>query len=133
MSDPFEVLVVCTANVCRSPLAERVIGTRFADAAHDGRIHDHLLLLRSAGTDAEPGDPMCPQSAALVHYVPQEHRARLIQPRLLASAGLIVTADRYHRGECARMWPECRPRLFTLTQAAALAEIVAGSVRPGAT
>lgn len=131
VAEPFEMLVVCTANVCRSPLAERVIGVKFADAASHGAIHEHVLLLRSAGTDAEPGDPMCAQSAAHVHFVPQGHRARLIKPRLLATAGLVVTADRGHRGECARMWPECRPRLFTLNQAAALAGQVAATLANG--
>ena len=137
MTEQFEVLVVCTANICRSPLAERVIAKRLANAAEQGGIPPDLVFVRSAGTFAEPGSPMCEQSAARLGARPNDHRASLIKPRRLATAQLIVTADRGHRGVCARAWPECRPRLFTLTQAAALAEQIAerlatGSVPEGA-
>lgn len=131
MAEHFRILVVCTANVCRSPLGERVIAARLADAAHDGLIEEHLVVVRSAGVDAEPGDPMCPQSAAVVHMAPQEHRAQRLEPAMLEDANLILTADRSHRGECARMLPSCRPRLFTIVQAAALAEVVATALEAG--
>jgi len=125
------VLVVCTANICRSPLAERLIATQLADDLGVGLNPASFVLVRSAGTYAEPGDPMCPQSAARLGVDPMVHRARLVQAGVLATADLVVTADRGHRGVCARTWPECRPRLFTLTQAAALADQIAASLATG--
>lgn len=43
------VLVVCTGNICRSPLAEALLRTRFAGSG---------LRVHSAGTHALPGVPM---------------------------------------------------------------------------
>jgi protein-tyrosine phosphatase len=129
--EQFSVLVVCTANVCRSPLAEGIIQAAFANAAQEHRVDEHLVVVRSAGTDAEPGDPMCPLSAARIHAVPQQHRSRLVTADLLAGADLVVTAERYHRGACARTWPACRPYLFTLRQAAALAGPIADRLAAG--
>jgi protein-tyrosine phosphatase len=125
------VLVVCTANMCRSPLAERVIAVAFANAADSARIEHHLVEVRSAGTYAEPGDPMCDQSAEMVRLAPQEHRAQVLEPAMLAQADLVLAADRGHRGACARMLPACRPHLFTIRQAAALAQAVAGGLEVG--
>jgi protein-tyrosine phosphatase len=131
VAESFEVLVVCTANVCRSPLAAAIISMTFAAAARDGAVADHLVSVRSAGTEADPGDPMCWQSAEILQASAQEHRATLLEPDLLAGADLVITADRSQRGACARLWPECRPRLFTFTQAAALATSVSETLTSG--
>lgn len=115
---PFRILVICTANVCRSPLA--------ADVLRRGTI---LTEVTSAGTDAEPGERMCRQSATRAATI--DHRARPLTPDLLADADLVLALDRTHRAAAARLAPQCRPRTFTLRQAAALAEHVAATLDGG--
>lgn len=68
------ILAVCTGNICRSPLAEKVLKHRLADLA---------LSVSSAGTRARAGLPMTPQSIELAtaRGVPEEeatHAARQI-------------------------------------------------------
>ena len=63
------LVFVCTANVCRSPLAERVVRARLADRG----------WLASAGTRATDGQPMCGVSASLLQpaeSAPGGHVAR---------------------------------------------------------
>jgi protein-tyrosine phosphatase len=128
MGATFTILTVCTANVCRSPLAEAVL-TQWA-----GTHPEVAVTVGSAGVDAEPGQPMCPQSAALAHPGDPSaatHQARELTADLLAGADLVLVADRTHRSAAARLAPRCRPRLFTLTQAADLAEAVAAHLQRG--
>ena len=119
---PFRILVVCTANVCRSPLAERVLLRELAGTD---------VVVTSAGTHAEPGDPMCPGSAGWLGVDPTTHAARELDRDLLRDADLVLAADRTHRGACARLAPDCRPRLFTVRQAAGLASYVAACTADG--
>jgi protein-tyrosine phosphatase len=52
---PFGILYVCSANLCRSVLAERL--TRLWIENRPG-LADNRFTVSSAGTDAEPGNDM---------------------------------------------------------------------------
>ena len=133
----FEVLVVCTANICRSPAAETVLRGRLAQRGFD----DTGVQVSSAGVAARPGAAACGLSTALVaglldpdspelvtHREP--HSARLLTAELVAASDLILTADRSHRNRVAELAPRARKRTFTVLQAARMAEwiCVDGSV-----
>jgi protein-tyrosine-phosphatase len=134
--------VVCTANVCRSPLAAAVLdATVQLEAALD-----LVIDVQSAGVDvalvderadvradalADAFGGACLESAALAHFDAAAHRPQLLDPWMVESAALIVTMDRSQRAAVARMAPGCRPRLFTLVQAALLAEHVGQGLEMG--
>jgi protein-tyrosine phosphatase len=126
MAGEFRILVVCTANVCRSPLAEIVLQQGMAGQ------HSEFVDVTSAGTHADAGQPMCAQGAAHAGVDPDVHRSRLLSAVDLADADLVLTADRSQRAAAARLDPSCRPRLFTLRQAAGLATAVAQPLAVGA-
>ncbi len=131
MGAPVDVLFVCTANVCRSRAAEAVLAARVRPAG----LAD-VVRVRSAGTQAWPGEPMCAQAVARVGSPARADGARELTAADLARADLVLALDRTHRSVCARLLPACRPRLFTLRHAAALADVVvatlaAGQVPPG--
>lgn len=128
MQSGFTILMVCTANVCRSPLAASLLqqwslSSPWAD----------LIEIRSAGTVAAQGAPMCSEAAMLADDIAHHHRAVQLQPGMVIDADLILTADRDSRGIVARAVPTCRPKLFTVRQAAALSEYLAGVIRGGNT
>ncbi len=110
------LLVVCTANVCRSPLAERVLQQRLGDAVH----------VRSAGVRAMEGAPMCAVSA---HELPEgadpQHVARQVDGAAVRSAQLVVAMEREQRGALVREAPGSQATVFTLREAAALAAALA--------
>jgi protein-tyrosine-phosphatase len=122
------VLVVCSANVCRSPLAANVIEAAFAAATPDGE-----LVVESAGTAVDPGAPWCERSAAYVGIdaASDGHVAQPLDVEQLRASDVILTLDRSQRATAARMLPGCRPRLFTLTQASLLSEHIGDRLRTG--
>lgn len=148
----FRILVVCTANICRSPAAAALLSRELADRP---------VAVHSAGVAAQAGQPACDLSSALVgEFVAREyggttdselsvvesstdgpadrgvtplgrHRSRLVDAEMLSDAGLILALDRSHRAELARVDPASRARTFTLRQAAGLSDVVSGYTAAG--
>ena len=123
----FTVLVVCTGNICRSPLAERLgsahLGPLLADPA--------VLRLESAGTRAVAGSAMDPASARVLQALggdPEGVRARQLTDRIAASADLTLTMTRDHRRDVLSRAPRALARTFTLREAAGLLELLGPDV-----
>jgi protein-tyrosine phosphatase len=91
---PFSVLHVCTGNICRSPMAERLLRQAIAEEVGD-RV-DELILSQSAGTGGwHAGEEMNPPAAREVRRRGGEHTgfaARKLRGDHLDSADLVLTA-----------------------------------------
>jgi protein-tyrosine-phosphatase len=88
------VVLVCTGNTCRSPLAEALL--RQALLAH--AVAD--VEVSSAGTGAWEGAPASEGAylVALEHGLDLSgHRARLLTAEVIAESDLILTMARHHR------------------------------------
>jgi protein-tyrosine phosphatase len=110
------LLVVCTANICRSPMAQSMLVHRLGPA----------WQVASAGTLARPGQPMTPMAAEVVaaRGIPLvEHRSRRLEPALVEAADLILTATREHRAAVVGMVPRALRRTVTLRELARLARL----------
>lgn len=110
-----EVLFVCHANMCRSPMAE-YIARRL--------LGGHPVTVASAGTDAVDGAPMHPYAidvAAEAGADPTGFRARRLRREHLTGATLVLTATRRQRSLCTALAPSALHRTFTLRQFARLA------------
>lgn len=117
MSAP-TLLVVCTGNVCRSPLVERVLQHHLDGAHGAGTIRVH-----SAGTGALVGSPMDERSAALLRDLggdPGGFAARRLTSGMVAEADLVLTATRAHRADVVRLVPRAMRRTFTVRELALL-------------
>jgi protein-tyrosine-phosphatase len=89
-----EILVVCTGNICRSPMAEALLRKQLSER---GLVE---IQLASAGTGAWDGEPASEGAylVSLEHGLDlSAHRARLLTRELVASARLILTMSRHHR------------------------------------
>ena len=88
------VLLVCTGNICRSPLAEEMLKRTLKERGIDG------VSVTSAGTGAWDGAPAS-EGAYLVGLERgldlSGHRARLLTRELVDQADLILTMARHHR------------------------------------
>ncbi|MFP7834835.1 low molecular weight phosphatase family protein [Marisediminicola sp. LYQ134] len=123
-SERFSVLVVCTGNICRSPVAEILLHQRLTASGLD-------VAVSSAGTHALVDHPITDQSLRLLdkygeHNFPDSltHRARQLTAPMVQSADLVLTATRGQRHEVVAMQPRASRRAFTLTQFARLLESV---------
>jgi len=118
-TDGFEVLFVCTGNICRSPLAEYLLEERFRDCPQ--------IRARSAGTGASTGAPMDPLTRQLANRFgvqgTESHRARQMTPDMLESADLVLTMTREQRSSVVRTVPGIIRRVFTLREFGRLAAV----------
>lgn len=115
---PLAILTVCTGNICRSPVMERLLQQALGSSA----------VVTSAGTGAVVGAPIHPQMASQLDAagVPSgDFEARAITPAHLRDADLIVTATADHRARVLREVPGALRRTFTLLELAALTELLA--------
>ncbi|HKB32057.1 MAG TPA: hypothetical protein VKD26_14635 [Streptosporangiaceae bacterium] len=120
MRQPFGILFVCTGNMCRSPLAERLAGRWLTGSAAG-------VGVSSAGTHAVAGAAMHPDSAAALRRLggdPGGFIARQLTARLAEEADLILTAARSHREMVGGLCPRAAARTFTLREFAGLAAAV---------
>lgn len=127
----FRVLMVCTGNLYRSPLAECLLRERLAAVRET--IH-----VSSAGTEAVPGMPMAATAASLVTGwggAPSGTVARRLTAGLVESSDLVLGAATEHREAAVRLSPvRALSRAFSLREFARLvrAEDAAGVVDPAA-
>jgi protein-tyrosine phosphatase len=96
------VLFLCTANVCRSPLAEALLRHRLREAGLQRRI-----AVASAGTRAgQPGrrpDPRVARLCAERGVSLRGIRARAVTPSLLARSDRILVMESTHRDDLAAL------------------------------
>ncbi|MFH5821327.1 low molecular weight protein-tyrosine-phosphatase [Georgenia sp. AZ-5] len=92
---PYRVLVVCTGNICRSPMGEVVLRERLAEAG----MAD-LVEVASAGTsDEEHGNPIDRRARAVLAehgYPVPAHSAHQVRPGELARYDLALAMTTQH-------------------------------------
>jgi protein-tyrosine phosphatase len=111
---PANLLVVCTANIARSPLAAALLDVHTRVRALDGEVE-----ISSAGTRAREGNAAAPASVAIAAgwgVDLRQHRSQPVTDELLERSDLILTMTEGHRdalaGRGARVWQRC----FTLPE-----------------
>jgi len=113
---PLTILVVCTGNICRSPVAERLLQAKLDDLGIPAIVH-------SAGTQSMVGHDMTPEAAQLAtHYGADasQHRSQQLTEQLITDADLVLTATREHRSKVVSLYPRASRYSYTLNQFARL-------------
>jgi len=127
----FGILVVCTGNICRSPIAERLLVAGIQQRLGAGA---RAFEVSSAGTWGHSDAAMEPAAAATVRELggePGGFRARELTSAHIAAADLVLTATREHRAAVVTMVPRASGRTFTLREFARLTAGVEASELPG--
>jgi protein-tyrosine phosphatase len=120
------VLLVCTGNICRSPMAEGILKDRSV------RLLDGALSVTSSGTYARGGMPPTEEAIAVAAERGVEIaglRATAFVPELADRADVVITMTEEHKMEVLDVAPEAQVKTFTLKE---LVELL-GELSPAGT
>ncbi len=115
----FAVLVVCTGNSCRSPMAQRMLAKL---------LEGTPSLVTSAGTDAPVGAEATEQAIEALREIGLDltgHRAQQLVPGMVEAADLVLVMENYHRERVTEMVPDAAERTRLLLTFAGIDEPVA--------
>jgi protein-tyrosine phosphatase len=124
-ADSFGIIVLCTANLCRSPMAAALFARRLSRLGV-------TVPVRSAGMIG-CGDPPNPKVIAVMASYGIEiasHRSRMASAADLAGASLVLTMARDSLRYAVITEPGAWPRTFTLKEIIRRGEQI-GPRRPG--
>lgn len=100
------ILVVCIGNICRSPMAERLLATQLAH-----------VEVKSAGLGALVGHPADALAIELMREQDidlTDHRARQLDDSLIAWADLILVMSNGQKDQLCLQWPAARGMVFRI-------------------
>jgi protein-tyrosine phosphatase len=124
---PIDILVLCTANQCRSPMAEALLQARLAALGVDASVTSAGEL--PGDVHASPGSVRAMAARGLDL---RSHRSTTVTPAAVAGAGLVIAMGRRHLRNAVALAPDAFPRTFTLKELVRRGEAV-GPRRPGQT
>src|ERR1022692_1807807 len=116
-----DVLVLCAANMCRSPMAAALLARELKTrglAAREVDTPDPGVTVRSAGllVDGEPPAPLATSAMADRGLDISAHRSRVVRAADLTAAGLVLAMARAQLREAVVLVPGVWPRAFTLKE-----------------
>jgi low molecular weight protein-tyrosine phosphatase len=129
----FTVLLVCTGNICRSAMAER-LGRAYLRDVLGPAVHG--VRVSSAGIRAVVGSGMHPDSALVLRGLggdPSRFLARQLNAGMVTEADLTLALTRRHQQAILTRAPQALQRTFTLHEAADLMQMLGDDVHVSGT
>lgn len=109
LGDPANVLVVCTANMARSPVATALLSAGAPPAYRFASAGIHARLDMPAVREAR-------QIATHFGLDLSTHRSQPVTQMLVSEADLIITMSERQRDHCSRMAPTAALSTFTIRE-----------------
>ncbi|MFN2128450.1 MAG: low molecular weight protein arginine phosphatase [Anaerolineales bacterium] len=106
------VLFVCTANICRSPMAEGLMKIITRD-------REEPWLIQSAGVWAYSDQPAAINTIKILKEYGIDlsgHRSRSISQDLMDNSNLIMVMEKTHKETLETGFPERSPKIFLVSE-----------------
>ena len=122
------ILLLCTGNICRSPIAEGLLKRQLEDRGVSGvTVHSAGV----SGLEGYPADPEAVRTSAEQGVDISSHRARRVTAKMIESADLVLTMTADQRKKATRLVPGAKERMFTLKEIVFLLDRGAGTRNGG--
>jgi protein-tyrosine-phosphatase len=109
-----KILFVCTANVCRSPMAAGILNRELS-----ARGLDSEFLAESAGIWGKGGLPVVPEVMKIMGergIDVSNHQSRIITEEIIDEANLILTMERSHKEAIYAEFPGKQLNLYLISE-----------------
>jgi protein-tyrosine phosphatase len=107
-----QIMFVCTANICRSPIAEKLFDKMLND--------DGLQMISDSSGLLEGGHMISMSSMQLLMEAgitkAQEHVSKQITPQMIAASWLVLTMEERHRDFLREANPNMANKILTLNE-----------------
>jgi protein-tyrosine phosphatase len=115
----FMLLLVCTGNTCRSPMAEAICRQLLAErlGCSIDELADRGVIVMSAGTSAMMGNRAAAEAVKVLSKRGMnlaEHESQPLTSQLVRHADVIWAMTRSHRQAIVSQWPEAASRTALL-------------------
>lgn len=117
--DRLSILTVCTGNICRSPLTEKLLASKL-----DGLP----VVVSSSGTHALVGQGMPIENVQIAKNLgvqdSQSHSARQLTAEHITNSSFVLALTREHRKQIVELVPKASRYTFTLREFARIADAI---------
>jgi tRNA threonylcarbamoyl adenosine modification protein (Sua5/YciO/YrdC/YwlC family) len=117
----FMIVMVCTGNTCRSPMAETLLKKRLADRlkCKVSELDDRGVVVMSAGISAQAGSRAAAEAVQTMQARGldlTQHESQPLSDRIVRFADVIVTMTRGHRDTILEHFPDAEPRVHLISR-----------------
>lgn len=114
----FVILLVCTGNTCRSPMAEVLMRDKFHRRFAKSSANGSPVFIASGGLSAYPGGPASVEAQRVIAargLSLSEHQSRAVTKHALQLADLVLVMTKSHRQALLDSLPEIKPKVHLLS------------------
>lgn len=109
------LLFVCTANICRSPMAEKLFGKVLSEK--DMPVSDwHISSAGTWTTNGQFADKHAIRTMREMGLDLFQHKTRIITRQILTKQNLILVMENQHKEALQYEFPDMSDRIFLLSQ-----------------
>jgi protein-tyrosine-phosphatase len=110
------ILIVCTGNLCRSPMAEGLLRERLAQDETQARRDWRVASAGVWTTDGRPASAHAVEEMERRGIDISGHRSRNVTHEMLAQADLVLVMSRQHAEALGAAFPEYSSKVYLLSE-----------------
>ena len=118
----YKITIVCTANICRSPMGEAILW----NLVKQNHMEDKIEVL-SAGLLGIEGERASDLAVTVAHEHGlnlEDHRSKGITPQMIKMSNVVLCMTPEHKTELQSDFPSYRDKIYTLKEYLSKGEVI---------